>query len=419
VGVVVAAAALPLVPAAAGPSGRVSVDLGAGHDDNMFLAAAPLASEPLLRLGGWFTAVAPGLTGALPIGDLRLDASYAGDLRQAEDVGWLSHHEGELALLLPPLGPVRLFLAAAAGRFDASRFPEDRFLFAGGEAGARLSLGESWRLRLRYRGEHRWLGPDRSSSDWVHALDAGAPARANLWLEVGPRASYVVVQPRAGSEAAAFSRLRGGLGSEISLGRLSASAGAWLGRLALGGARETHAGGHLALRLSLGSHLQLYAGADLTVPISAGATRDYARRLLTFGSVVSGAAARAAPAPPPERDQSPRVEPGRVRFRLWAPGAASVTVVGSWDDWQAPGRALRATREVGLHEIWIDLPGGSHRYHFMVDGQARRPPEAPRYAPDGFGGEDGVVDVPPQDGGSPSGAAVSSVRRRSYPRQEH
>ncbi len=416
-GVVGVGVAIGLPPAAAAPSGSVSVELAAGHDDNLFLASAPLAAQPLLRLGGWFGAVSPGLTGALPIGGLRLEASYAGDLRQAAQVGRLAHQEGTLALLLPALGPVHLHLAAAAGRFDASRFPEDHFRFAGGEVGARLPLGETWRLRLRYRGEHRWLGPDRASADRLQAVAAEAPARVRPGLEVGPRASFVRVRPLGGAAEAVFSRLRGGLAADLLAGSLSASAGAWLGRLQLGSSGESHAGGHLEVRLALGPHLQVYAGADLTVPVSVGATRDYARRVFALGSVVRASGARPAAAPPPERDQRPRVEPGRVRFRLWAPGAA-VAVVGSWDDWQAPGRALRATREAGLHEIWIDLPPGSHRYHFLVDGEARRPPEAPRYAPDGFGGQDGVVDVPPAAGGSPPGsprgAAVSGGQGQSY-----
>ena len=47
----------------------------------------------------------------------------------------------------------------------------------------------------------------------------------------------------------------------------------------------------------------------------------------------------------------PKVEPGRVRFRISAPGARSVSVVGSWDDWTPPGDALvvqRRRRAVGV-----------------------------------------------------------------------
>jgi 1,4-alpha-glucan branching enzyme len=98
-----------------------------------------------------------------------------------------------------------------------------------------------------------------------------------------------------------------------------------------------------------------------------------------------------------------------VRFRLRAAGALAVSLVGSWDDWQAPGRVVVATREAGLFEVWMDLPEGTYRYHFMVDGQPRRPPEAPRYTPDGFGDEDGVLDVPQPQAGTASRPAPDAV----------
>ena len=84
---------------------------------------------------------------------------------------------------------------------------------------------------------------------------------------------------------------------------------------------------------------------------------------------------------------------GRVRLRLGAPAGAVVQVVGSWNDWQAPGHALDP-KAPGVYEAWLALPAGSHRYHFLVDGQPRRPPDSPQYAADGFGGEDGVLEVP-------------------------
>jgi 1,4-alpha-glucan branching enzyme len=85
-----------------------------------------------------------------------------------------------------------------------------------------------------------------------------------------------------------------------------------------------------------------------------------------------------------------------VRFVVRAAGAASVAVIGSWNDWEAGGAAqrLRRTREPDLWEVWMDLPTGQHRYHFLVDGRAARPADAAQYRPDGFGGQDGVVEVP-------------------------
>jgi 1,4-alpha-glucan branching enzyme len=84
-----------------------------------------------------------------------------------------------------------------------------------------------------------------------------------------------------------------------------------------------------------------------------------------------------------------------VRFRVRAPGAATVAVIGSWNDWAAdrPEQRLRATRDPELWEGWVDVGAGDHRYHFLVDGRPVRPVDAPRYLPDDFGGEDGVLAV--------------------------
>jgi hypothetical protein len=47
----------------------------------------------------------------------------------------------------------------------------------------------------------------------------------------------------------------------------------------------------------------------------------------------------------------------------------------------------------------------------MVDGEAIRPPAATRYMPDGFGGEDGVLEI-----GAAEGSVVSFRTSGSYVR---
>src|SRR5205085_102650 len=100
--------------------------------------------------------------------------------------------------------------------------------------------------------------------------------------------------------------------------------------------------------------------------------------------------------------QAPWVEGTRVRFRVRAAGARSVAVIGSWNDWRTDDlqQQLRPAADApGLWEAWVNVGKGEHRYHFLVDGKPARPVDAPRYRLDGFGGEDGVVEVlvPRQD----------------------
>jgi hypothetical protein len=393
-----------LAAAAPGVAVSAGVQAAAGHDDNMMLQAAAgdgaQAPTGLVRLGGPFVELAPAVAAGLLAGGLRLQASYEGDYRAADEVGHLYYQEAELAALLPPWGIARLELGVAAGRFDASRFADERFVFAGGAAGLRLALGDALHWSTRYRLDWRRLGGDAPSWDRLQALDSRLPYAAADWLELGPRASLLMVSAGAAG-AGRFRRARVGLEAAATLGPVTAAASAWVGWLEVDTSDERHAGGRAELCWPPGGHLELCAAADLAEPVSAGATRDYARRL--FSLAVSGSwTARARPtAPPAAADLRPVVERDRARFRLRAPPGAVVTVVGSWDEWAAPGVRLAETREAGLHEAWVPLPAGSHRYHFLVDGQASRPPDAPRYAPDGFGGEDGVIEVERGPGAAP------------------
>jgi hypothetical protein len=368
------------------------IDLGGGHDDNMLLATAPDAPSSLNRLGGVFGQASPLLSLGLGAAGFRLEASYAGDYRYADEVGQLYFQEGELLASVPALGPVRLQLALSGGYFDSSRFPEEQFLFAGGEGIVRVGLTDAWRLAGRYRAQWRQLGDLSKSTDVLHAADVRVLYLPTAAVELGPRASLLVVQPRT-ADALRFVRWRAGVDGGFDVGPLITAGGVWLGALEMGALFERHVGGNLEVRWPFSRYLAVFAAVDLAVPISAGASQDYARRMFALGISASYSISRAPPAPPPEVDLRPRLEPGRVRLRLKATAGADVRVLGSWDDWQPPGTALTSTSEAGVFEAWLPLPAGSHRYHFVVNGQTQRPPDAPRYAPDGFGGEDGVLDV--------------------------
>ncbi|MBI2896255.1 MAG: hypothetical protein HYY06_22040 [Deltaproteobacteria bacterium] len=98
------------------------------------------------------------------------------------------------------------------------------------------------------------------------------------------------------------------------------------------------------------------------------------------------------------REELPRYRPrpgdgGRWRFLVRAPGARTVSVVGSFNAWDASRGRLR--RSAGGE--WagdVTVPAGRHRYLFLVDGAPARPPDAEAYSSDGFGGEDGVLHAP-------------------------
>lgn len=84
---------------------------------------------------------------------------------------------------------------------------------------------------------------------------------------------------------------------------------------------------------------------------------------------------------------------GLVVFSLEAPGATRVALVGSFNEWN-PSAHLMTTRDGRLWETAVALGPGRHVYAFLVDDRPVAPPAAPLYEDDGFGGRNGVVEVP-------------------------
>lgn len=111
--------------------------------------------------------------------------------------------------------------------------------------------------------------------------------------------------------------------------------------------------------------------------------------LVSVGKSRHGAAV--LDAGPPARAPEPSAD--GVVFRLHDPGAAEVVLVGDFNAWD-PGRTPLRRGADGEWIAVVALAPGIWRYAFVVDGRWIRPPDAPRYEPDGFGGENGVLEVP-------------------------
>jgi hypothetical protein len=93
------------------------------------------------------------------------------------------------------------------------------------------------------------------------------------------------------------------------------------------------------------------------------------------------------PAPSP----SPAVD--RFQFVLLAAEAASVSLVGDFNDWDAGRTPMRAVRR-GVWTAVLPLSPGRYRYAFLVNGtEWIADPAAPRAADDEFGTPSSVVTV--------------------------
>jgi len=83
---------------------------------------------------------------------------------------------------------------------------------------------------------------------------------------------------------------------------------------------------------------------------------------------------------------TPGAEEGVAQFVGHFPGARSVEVVGSFNDWRRGALALRDDDNDGIWHGAVVLPTGQHEYMFVVDGERWvADPLAGRYVDDGFG----------------------------------
>jgi len=85
---------------------------------------------------------------------------------------------------------------------------------------------------------------------------------------------------------------------------------------------------------------------------------------------------------------------GAVEFLLMAPRAASVMLVGDFNDWTASATPLHTAAAGGLWAVTVPLPPGRYRYAFVVDGTRWQPdPSAPPAPDDEFGSPASVVTI--------------------------
>lgn len=80
----------------------------------------------------------------------------------------------------------------------------------------------------------------------------------------------------------------------------------------------------------------------------------------------------------PHREAAPREEALEfVEFRIAAPKAKAVSLMGDFNGWSAPGLPLARTGS--RWEVAVPLPAGSYRYVFVVDGAETLDPAKPSF----------------------------------------
>jgi hypothetical protein len=101
--------------------------------------------------------------------------------------------------------------------------------------------------------------------------------------------------------------------------------------------------------------------------------------------------------PTPGPELALGAEEGIAQFVARFPGARSVSVVGSFNDWRPGQIPLEDRDHDGVWRGVVVLPAGTHEYMFVVDGERWVPdPLAGRYIEDDFGRENSLLIVRPE-----------------------
>jgi chromosome partitioning protein len=90
---------------------------------------------------------------------------------------------------------------------------------------------------------------------------------------------------------------------------------------------------------------------------------------------------------------SPSITPDGVMFSLEAPSAASVQLVGDFNQWVVDGNEMEPSGPIWRKLVKLDP--GRYRYRFVVDGEWRSDPRNGVVEPCPYGGHDSVVVLQP------------------------
>ena len=101
-----------------------------------------------------------------------------------------------------------------------------------------------------------------------------------------------------------------------------------------------------------------------------------------------------AATPPASIDSRPvsSTGPSTVEFIFVAADASTVSLVGSFNDWNAAATPLRPTATPGVWSVAVPLTPGRHVYAFVVNGsELIADPTAPQAPDDDFGSPNSVI----------------------------
>ncbi len=380
------------------------LQLGAGHESDLILEQAQgrvvVPGGSLVDLAGGFRWTNDTTQG------LRLAFSERLSLeRFVNDSGRLLFADAASLDLRGRLGGFAARLSAGGNYFDDSERPTARRLGGGLEAAIGLA-GRRGLIEARAGIEGRRypslqtldaagrLG-DYTESGW--SAGAAATLRPVTALFLSAEATRRDIDTRDPWYDAASWTLRGSAWIRL-------AGGTWLSSLALYQVRDFDLRPDNEDRdvyLQLGTGLEQDLGPELALSLRYAFSRyertdgdaEDSHRVTASLTWRPGRGDRAAAAPETDGPPPPRAG-APLLFRLHAPGAARVSLVGSFNGWD-PARDPLRPESGGWWRLERPLPAGTHAYAYLVDGAAVTPPEAAAWTDDGFGGRNGLITILP------------------------
>jgi len=82
----------------------------------------------------------------------------------------------------------------------------------------------------------------------------------------------------------------------------------------------------------------------------------------------------------------------KIDFTLDAPGARSVAVAGTFNDWDPKNSPMHSDGN-GRWNIPVSLPPGRYEYRFVVDGVWMSDPSSQQSVPNPFGDQNSLIVV--------------------------
>ena len=79
----------------------------------------------------------------------------------------------------------------------------------------------------------------------------------------------------------------------------------------------------------------------------------------------------------------------RITFKLHAPDAQSVSLVGDFNSWNPDSQPLKNSN--GLWKTMVSLSPGRYEYRFLVDGQWQNDPDCTACVANPFGSENCTI----------------------------